>query len=414
MVFSSGSSYDPDGYVNYTEFYINGVLQATSSYTASFTRCFALHGSPSNGCYQLASGVTTVTVGFKVRDNSGDWSSLVTKTYTIQEHKGRKYFVKDHLGTVRATVNRDGNVLGHDDYYPFGLTMPGRSNNTSNPNDLYKFTGHERDKEAGLDLVFAGARMMDPISGRWLSIDPLIHMTNPSEYIYHSVSPYNYVLNNPTRYVDPNGLWVITFQVTVRGMYKFLGGSLSVGLAVDDNNNVGLVRTAGVAGGVGAGYGASVELSSYGGLDTIYNLSGWGTNYGAALQVASLSAFSLEGNFTSDFFGKNDNSASGTTFSLPGWGFGNFVGAYGELAYTTVKGLGNIEEDGLKGVLNSLINDYGFSKSEAEAFLNAFESAYKEAKAKIEGFDEKFASENVQNTEQGTYTWNGEEWVKQD
>jgi hypothetical protein len=47
----------------------------------------------------------------------------------------RKYFVTDHIGTIRTTADIDGNVLGYDDYYPFGLTMPGRSSNSSNPND---------------------------------------------------------------------------------------------------------------------------------------------------------------------------------------------------------------------------------------------------------------------------------------
>ena len=46
----------------------------------------------------------------------------------------RRYFLKDHLGNVRTTVNRDGNVLGYDNYYPFGLQMPGRSSNSANPN----------------------------------------------------------------------------------------------------------------------------------------------------------------------------------------------------------------------------------------------------------------------------------------
>ena len=32
----------------------------------------------------------------------------------------RRYFLKDHLGSVRTTVDRNGNVVGHDDYYPLG------------------------------------------------------------------------------------------------------------------------------------------------------------------------------------------------------------------------------------------------------------------------------------------------------
>jgi len=59
------------------------------------------------------------------------------------------------------------------DYYPFWLSMPGRSANTANPNDNYKFTGHERDEEAGLTLDYMNARNYDPILGRFLQIDPL-------------------------------------------------------------------------------------------------------------------------------------------------------------------------------------------------------------------------------------------------
>ncbi len=44
-----------------------------------------------------------------------------------------------------------------------------------------------------------GARMLDPALGRWFCIDPM------AEYAL-SNSPYNYVLNNPIRFIDPFGL----------------------------------------------------------------------------------------------------------------------------------------------------------------------------------------------------------------
>lgn len=84
------------------------------------------------------------------------------------------------------------------DYYPFGLTMPGRSSNSANPNDAYKYTGHERDDEAGLNLDYMGARMYDPTSNRFLSIDPYAAE-------YPSLSPYAYVANNPINAIDPDG-----------------------------------------------------------------------------------------------------------------------------------------------------------------------------------------------------------------
>ena len=111
---------------------------------------------------------------------------------------GRRYFLKDHLGSVRTTVDRNGNIVGRDDYYPFGLAMPWRSSNSSNPNDNYKFTGYELDDEAGLDLYHAGARGYDPVLGRFMQIDP--HYFN-----YSGLSTYGYAGNNPLLYVDPNG-----------------------------------------------------------------------------------------------------------------------------------------------------------------------------------------------------------------
>ena len=111
----------------------------------------------------------------------------------------RRYFVKDHLGSVRTTVDRNGNVVGYDDYYPFGLAMPGRSNNTSNPNDDYKFTGYELDNEARLDLYHANARMYDPVINRFWQIDPLADQ-------FPAWSTYSYTFNNPLRFTDPTGM----------------------------------------------------------------------------------------------------------------------------------------------------------------------------------------------------------------
>ncbi len=121
----------------------------------------------------------------------------------------RRYFLKDHLGSVRTTVDQSGNVDGYDDYYPFGLTMPGRSSNSANPNDNYKFTGHERDDEAGINLTYAGARYLDNTTGRWLSIDPYAAK-------YPDVSPYNYALNNPVNLYDPDGREVCCLDILTR------------------------------------------------------------------------------------------------------------------------------------------------------------------------------------------------------
>ena len=77
------------------------------------------------------------------------------------------------------------------------MVMSGRSGNTANPNNIYKFTGKERDDETLYDHF--GARFYDSRIGRWLSVDPLAS-ERPG------LSPYNYVQNNPLGRIDPTGM----------------------------------------------------------------------------------------------------------------------------------------------------------------------------------------------------------------
>lgn len=135
------------------------------------------------------------------------WSGVRSfRTGTVKEQ--RYYYVADHLGSVRATVTMakdpgtggmGRSVVQYDDYYPFGLQMPGRSSGSgqdADPTGKPRFTGHELDDETG--LVYAGARYLDPVIGRWMSVDPLAEK-------YPGWSPYNYALNNPLSNIDPDG-----------------------------------------------------------------------------------------------------------------------------------------------------------------------------------------------------------------
>ncbi len=50
--------------------------------------------------------------------------------------------------------------------------------------------------------ISANARYYDPQTGRWLSVDPLAGK-------YPSLSPYNYVANNPLKHIDPDGRKIV-------------------------------------------------------------------------------------------------------------------------------------------------------------------------------------------------------------
>ena len=61
----------------------------------------------------------------------------------------------------------------------------------------YHYNGKELNEDLG--LYDYGARWYDPAIARWASVDPLADS-------YASMSPYNYVANNPILYIDPDGM----------------------------------------------------------------------------------------------------------------------------------------------------------------------------------------------------------------
>ena len=116
------------------------------------------------------------------------------------------YHLKDHLGNVRAVVSAgtNNNTLVHqsNEYYPFGMVLTKNATSSQGivvPNK-YKYNGKEEQEMPGKWLDY-GARFYDPALGRWHSVDPLAEK-------YRKWSPYNYCVDNPIRFIDPDGMGV--------------------------------------------------------------------------------------------------------------------------------------------------------------------------------------------------------------
>jgi len=107
------------------------------------------------------------------------------------------YYFSDHLGTSRVLVLSGQTSPCYDgDFYPFGGERTPVVNNCS---QNYKFTGKERDSESGLDNF--GARYDSSSLGRFMSPDSgSFNAVNPQ-----SLNRYIYALDNPLRYIDPDG-----------------------------------------------------------------------------------------------------------------------------------------------------------------------------------------------------------------
>ena len=88
-------------------------------------------------------------------------------------------------------------VVETTDYYPFGLTSQ-TFQRQGEVTQNFKYRDKEQISDLALDWDDFGGRMYMPEIGRWTAVDPKGEK-------YANVSPYNYVLNNPLNYFDPDG-----------------------------------------------------------------------------------------------------------------------------------------------------------------------------------------------------------------
>jgi RHS repeat-associated protein len=116
------------------------------------------------------------------------------------------FYYTDPAGTPLAMTDSSGTVVWRADYKPFGEEQ----SVTQSPENVMKFVGKEKDKETG--LYYFGARYMKPEVGRFTSpdpvgpVDPKTSKTNYGLLLNpQKLNRYAYALNNPYRYLDPDG-----------------------------------------------------------------------------------------------------------------------------------------------------------------------------------------------------------------
>jgi RHS repeat-associated protein len=138
----------------------------------------------------------------------------------VRKFSGILFELPNHLGNVLVTISdrkiAANTTIGQavtyykpvvvtaNDYYPFGMIMPGRSYTGPSAGSgryRYGFNGKENDSEVkgeGNQVAFE-ARIYDPRLGRFLSTDPL-------EEAYVFQSTYVFAANNPVTLIDVFGM----------------------------------------------------------------------------------------------------------------------------------------------------------------------------------------------------------------
>ncbi|OCA72299.1 hypothetical protein BBI01_09180 [Chryseobacterium artocarpi] len=119
------------------------------------------------------------------------------------------YQYKDHLGNVRISFGRTSagalEITDANDYYPFGMNHLKTGNAFFGQGNYknYKYNGKELQETGMYDY---GARLYMSDLGRWGVVDPLAEK-------YRRWSPYNYAMNNPIRFIDPDGRGVADIRI---------------------------------------------------------------------------------------------------------------------------------------------------------------------------------------------------------
>ncbi|MDP3929474.1 MAG: RHS repeat-associated core domain-containing protein [Bacteroidota bacterium] len=118
------------------------------------------------------------------------------------------------LSCIGDTVSaKTADIVSATDYSPFGAPLAGRIYQASE----YRFgySGMEKVSEISGEgnLIDYGARIRDARIGPWLSVDPL-------QANYPSLSPYNYVANNPIYLIDPDGRVIAKYTKAERQAWR--------------------------------------------------------------------------------------------------------------------------------------------------------------------------------------------------
>ena len=345
--------------------------------------------------------------GQLIRDASGN--------YTAQ------YYLKDHLGSVRQVISETGTVLQETEYYPFGLPIV-RNGGAANK---YLYNGKE--VQPSTNWQDYGARMYMADVGRWFRIDPLAEK-------YFGQSSYNYVHNNPVNAIDPDGRLVIFVngQGPSNPLNNYWGGfDKSVMNQLKDNHWQYYDGSIG-------GWGSTLGGGIFTGLGN--NLSS-SNRYDAGFDKGYEDAASLIANLARDKEGNITETIKIITHSMGGV-FGNGL-QNGILKY--LKEHPELAEQ----VKISLVAHFDpFQASDITANSNIYTMQFKHrygiindkngtrrrndadglwwlANEDVNGADVNITDpnesghgigtflNNVTNLREGTYTWNGSQWICQ-
>jgi len=223
--------------------------------------------------YRLTTEEATIDDDFKLSEGTGNpvsnkgivmqvltnepvWMTnsfdTVVFTDTYERLTGdKRYELSNHLGNVLSVVSDkkipnftgsslnyfNADIIAYNDYYPFGMLLPGRHANTSDYR--YGFQGQELDNEikGERNSINYKYRMHDPRMGRFFARDPL-----ESNFPWNS--PYAFSENDVIAHIEleglekakPRGLLGATWDFVTSNRHKTRMQNMAAALGIDESN----------------------------------------------------------------------------------------------------------------------------------------------------------------------------------
>ncbi|MEQ4305073.1 RHS repeat-associated core domain-containing protein [Plantactinospora sp. B6F1] len=123
------------------------------------------------------------------------------------------WLAMDHHGTPEIAIDAASQEVKRRRFTPYGEA---RGATPAGWPGQKSFVGGTADPDTG--LVHLGARDYDPSLGRFISVDPIVDLSDPQQ-----LNSYAYANNNPATYADPDGeRWVISTRMVKKMRVKMV------------------------------------------------------------------------------------------------------------------------------------------------------------------------------------------------
>ena len=183
----------------------NGFTAESYGYDALGRRIYVASGGTTNWMVYDGIHVVAEVDGSGAVQRSYTWGAGIDNLLALTDHTGgvtnTYYALTDHLGTVHALADETGVVVESYKFDAWGNVLDvfdsnGQPISESALGNRYLFQGREYSWATG--LYYFRARWYDPITGRWLSNDPIGISGGLNQFVAFD--------NNPVMFTDAFGL----------------------------------------------------------------------------------------------------------------------------------------------------------------------------------------------------------------